>query len=247
MNKKRLFIIGSLAFVAFLIANIPAQMVHRQVESELSGLGIDVKDVSGSIWKGQARIFLSKQDSGGILSWGVNAWQLFVATADIDFSVVGEGFDVVGGFSASPMGVGARVEKATITAQKINTALSARGVKISEPLVIDSIDFNISNKTINNSSGEVVWQGGDIEYSFRGKSNVLTSPPLIGKFIEIEDGQAFVVTALDSEEHLLDFALVDDGYAKFRVFGRAAVLLDVPKLVVEEPEVALFEVKRELL
>ncbi len=147
-SAPRLTLLGGLAYLFFLLLTIPASTVYDWVSDEFEGSmpALQLYDIKGSIWDGEAARAVFRKREIGSVKWQLNWLPLLTGSAAGEISIQTESGFLQGGFS-TPLGGGStefEALKGQLTASEIQSLLPYSHISIDGMLGIDLQGLKLS-------------------------------------------------------------------------------------------------------
>lgn len=205
----RALIAGILIFLAVLILRAPASLIQMLVPADA---GIDLLDVSGTLWQGSGQLLVAGVAVGRI-GWSFLPGRLMGGELGYDLSLTGGDLALQGqlhtGAAETGGTAGGQVEAAFA-----NLWLAAYDIRLSGTFTLEDITFMVRRQKLTALSGAVHWNGGPVAYRLSGKLHHSTLPPLRG---DLGPGPVAVVYPATESIPLLHVRLQEDGFLKIGV------------------------------
>lgn len=244
-KHRRLIIVSILAYIVFLLAMLPLNLVYQWVKPTLP---VQVVSVSGTLWNaevvakhkltGQVRV--NWQLSALPLLWGSAQTQLKIESAGVQASAIVTASALTGELDAQ--GVNAYVSAGLINqALRVNRVTMQGDVELSNA----SLGLNVFERQAHKAQGNLVWVGGNVSYPKGRKSKSANLPMLVAK-LTTDNGElkAHVTTA---EGLAVAKAYVKpDGWGGVSVMKRMIDLVGEPWPNKASPDSTIFDVSERL-
>ena len=209
---------GLAVFVLVLIVRLPASLVPQFVHASTSDAQLRLTAPQGSLWRGEASIWVMQTDFGRI-AWQVSPLSLLTLSPTIDWqlratSLTGQVNLDDGSFSATLNG---SLDLARLAPILSRYAMSAEGELRFEALQVERTEQSAS------ISGQVHWSGGRVELGLGNWQGQQVLPALRAR---AADSSRLLITLRDDQSgaHVpaSEIELLPDGWVKLGVTGHLA-------------------------
>lgn len=246
VNNRKLVIFSVLAYVVFLLAMFPLNVIYKLVDPK--GLPAQVIAVSGTLWDGEVvmkhdmtgQIKASWQLSVLPLLWGAAHTSVNVSSAELNGQFIAQFNPLTEKVSISEL-------NAYINAAFINKVASRSKVKLNGNVEITnvSIKYDLSKTFTEYAAGRAVWFGGLVSYPKGRKTGSATLPMLIAD-IDHQSGELKVNVHTDENLSVVTANLKTDGWGSVAVLKRMIDLAGEPWPSKASPDTAVFEVSEKV-
>lgn len=225
MFKLRWYLlIGILGYLSFVIANIPANFVLKQVPSISKQKDFLIEGVSGSVWSGAGSIVVKskgKKLAPVTVKWNLQVWKLLMAKMGLHYEVEGLGFKLAGDASISPTTVIISDTNGHLNAELINTITKPEGVEIDG--LVELIELNLKidfiEKRAEAATGRIYWGGGGLTYKQGRSEQNIEFPAVNGVFSEKEGSLGLTFTDEKNGKVIATGEVAPTGWAKVAVMN----------------------------
>ena len=247
-KKILLFVLlGVFSYLFFLIATLPASVVWTQLSPKLplKQLQINVKAVSGTVWKGEALIFSKGLE--GVLAWDISVLGLFAAQLPVNLNVKSNVGSLQTILRLSIDGGEITETKGNIQLAALNPLLKGQRVSLDGDVKIESLAVGYYNGIIAPARGRFTWSGGEVKYPVGRETHGNQFPPFIGLISQKADVTLLSISDNQSSVDFLDAELNALGMATLRVRRRLLDLADEPWPKNSSESDVVFKVRRKIL
>ena len=200
---------GLLIFLTVLVLRAPAGLIRMLVPADA---GIDLLDVSGTLWQGSGQVLVAGVAVGRI-GWSFLPGRLLNGELGYHLSLTGDDLALQGRLHAGMTETGGSAG-GQVDAAFANRWLAAYDIRLSGTFTLEDITFTVRRQKLTALSGAVRWNGGPVAYRLSGKLHEATLPPLRG---DLGPGPFAVVYPAAESTPLLHVRLQEDGFLKIGV------------------------------
>lgn len=246
-SAKWYLLLGLFSYILFLVATAPLDFVWRQAQPYVGRLPVQIQQVSGTLWQGQAKVQVPQV---GALNakWTLDAFSLLAGKANLDLDVKGNAVALNGNVQASPSQIILTDVNGSLSSQHLRSMLRQGQVKLAGEFEVSGLNAEllVADKQIASAEGRIVYSGGDVGFPIDGKPINATLPMLVGQISKPSDK---VELSLATTEGLS----IGSGYLQPDGWGGVAIkrrFLDIlgqkwPAKATEDT--VIFEVSQKLL
>ena len=248
LKKILLFLLlGIISYLSFLIATFPVSLVWTSVSPKLplKQLQINVKAVSGSIWKGNALI--ASRGIEGVLAWDVSVPGLFTGKLPVKLSIKSN----IGSFQTNARFAlnGAELTDTigNINLAGLNPFLRRDRLTLAGDVKIENLSLAFYDGDILTANGRFTWSGGEVKYPAGRDIHGGQFPPMVGLISQKANVTRLTIRDNQSSVDLLDGELDAFGMGTLRVKRRLLDLANEPWPKNSSESDVVFKVKRKIL
>lgn len=198
---KWYLLLGLLCYLLVLAATAPLDFVWRQVKPGLPPLPVNVKQVSGTLWDGEAVVNVPRV--GNLMAdWTLSPVGLITGTADLELEIKGDELSFDGRVMASPSEIQIEQANGNISTRYLKPVLRQGRASLEGSFELSGLNaiYSVSDKRILDAGGRLIFSGGDVSFPIDGRKVNATLPILVGKLsqalentelnLETDEGQA---------------------------------------------------------
>jgi hypothetical protein len=206
----RTIAIGIALVLVFAVVFAPAALLRTVVPA---GAGIDLLEPSGTLWSGNASLYLGGQPAGR-LTWKFRP--VTVLRGEIGYAVSLAGPDhALEGEAGMGFGAGTATLSGQAAATVANRWLSPYDIAISGDLGFEAlaveIPYDVATRGAGRAAGTVTWTGGPVQYRLSGRTYSGNLPPLVAYLGEELTGTLY---PRGGQTPLLEARILPDGFVK---------------------------------
>ena len=219
------FVAALLSFIIFLAVLTPAAVVWRLTVDEVSIPNLQVYQVSGTIWNGQADLKY-QQFPDSSLRWEVDPLSLVFGGVELEFLVSGDSHEFSGDAHMNDSGVVMTNLQGTLGSRYINNVSRPKGLTISGEFEIQDANFTSDFRVINDAGGHVYWSGGRIVSINESGTTVWDLPSLEGDLSLVDASVELLIHR--EQASVVDIQLKPDGWLSVAIKARLLSLAKLP-------------------
>ena len=248
LKKILLFtLLGGASYLSFLIATLPVSLVWANVSPQLplKQLQINVKAVSGSVWKGDALI--ASKGIEGILAWDISVLGGMTGKLPVKLSLnsnIGS-FQTHARFSLN--GAELTDTSGKIHLSGLNPLLKRDRLTLAGDVKIENLTLAFYDGVISTAKGRIIWSGGDVKYPAGRDIHGGKFPPLVGLISQKADVTLLSIRDNQSSVDLLEGELDASGVGTLRVKRRLLDLANEPWPKNSSESDVVFKARRKIL
>lgn len=244
-GNKRYFIVGSLAFLLFLVAMLPLNVVYQQLNPNLP---IRVQSVSGTLWSGSI-VASHPMVSQFTVNWEMSPASLFSLSLSPEVEIQSDLVQLAFQADINPvtMNVSVTEGKGYLSSSVLNQALKAQRVKLSGDLELSNLNLtaNLNERLASEATGQLVWMGGTVNYPKGRKVQTTTLPMLVAK-ISDQSGSVLIDVATVEGASVASANVKTDGWAGIAVKKRMIDLVGEPWPSKADADSVVFEMSEKV-
>ena len=243
-QNRTLWFVSILAYVIFLLAMLPLNIVYQAVNPKLP---IKVVAVTGTLWNGAVII---KHATTGMLDvqWHLNPASLFIGALSADLKIEGTLINAQTNLVMSLNGdVSLNDGSAYISSQVLKKPLQQQRVKVQGDIELSNLNlvYNMNDRQTVEASGRLIWMGGDVQYAKGRKTKHATLPMLVAD-LSNENGELLAAVNTTEGLGLATANLKADGWAGIAIQKRMIDLLGEPWSAKASADSVVFEVSEKV-
>ena len=240
-------ILGLVSYLSFLIATLPVSLVWAKVSPQLplKQLQINVKAVSGSVWKGSALI--ASRGIEGVLSWDIAVLGSLTGKLPVKLSLKSNigSFQTKARFSLN--GAELTDTKGNINLSGLNPILKRNRLTLAGEVSIESLTLAFYDGVITTANGRFSWSGGEVKYPAGRDIHGGQFPPVVGLINQKNGITRLSIRDNQSSVGLLEGELDASGMGTIRVKRRLLDLANEPWPKNSSESDVVFKAKRKIL
>ena len=157
----RFLVLGSIAYVVFLVVTFPAAHAYRLIHNQLNG--VQLGGLDGTVWSGSAQVLKTKTLRLQNVGWEIRFWPLLLGRLELKLDSMDKElrFSTYAGRTLGGMiyvrGVQGQVPVATLQAMTPYSVPAVQG-----DLIFDDLEIGLSDGKIIKGTGELLWKGAAI-------------------------------------------------------------------------------------
>lgn len=221
-----LALLGVVAFLAFVVALLPAGVVAPSVE-RVDGVGLS--NLAGGAWRGEADVAWRGEPLGR-LRWRFEPSALLTGALGLRWRLRHPDYRLEGGFRRGFAGTAASV-RGNVASTALNRVLGKYHIRLGGAFDIDEVALrDDAGEGRWAARGALRWSGGRTTYRLSGQSYDVDFPPLAATVRTVADEvrlQAFL-SRDRAESPLIDARLDVDGWLHISVTRRFTRLAGKP-------------------
>jgi len=246
-NNKKLIAISIVAYVVFLIALMPVNVVYKALAPK--NLPVDVVAVSGTLWDGN--LVVNHPMTGQVSTdWQLSVLPLFWGQLALNIELSGNQLELDSHITAFPISQTVTLGKTTglVGQSLINKAIrqTQRTMEGDVEINIQALEYNFANKQALKADGNLVWLGGEVSYPVGRKTKRTTMPMLVAKLSE-QQGRLLVDLQTTDGNGVAQAHLNTDGWGGVSIYKRMLDLINEPWPGNVGPDDVIFEVSERVL
>lgn len=185
--RRSLIVLGLLAFLASLVAFVPARLVL--VVLPVSPM-LKIVDPAGSLWHGRARIATVHEQYA--VSWDLQAWRLLLLGLGGNWQVSATDMSAQGHLILRPWALELRINQGELAGSRLARIFSGSGMTIDQPLRLQGVAISADwrGEAIS-AQGSCAWGPGSVQVANRPAP--LAVPALRGQFAVVDGKLRLVV------------------------------------------------------
>ena len=236
------------SFLIFLVVLTPASFIWERLVApnvSLRSLGVQVQQVSGSVWDGQALVSYQGVDS--ILDWNLHISGLLGLELPLQLDVKSHLGTAEAVLSAGLGAAKLNLKSLDANLAVLNDVLSRRRIKLDGELVARNITVQVEDQKIVAAEGAFSWSGGQISYPAGRETHDREVPVFKGQISTREDGMIYLgISDAQSTFDPIEASLLPDGVAMLQVKRRLLDLVDEPWSINSNERDVVFKVKKSI-
>lgn len=242
MSKRRLALIGTLAFIVLSVTFAPASLLRGALDDVP---GVALTGLSGTLWQGSARVVAGGVDIGA-LTFRVRPADLVRARLGYDITITGTGLRIAGTAAAAPAAFDTVFDGA-IEAELMRRYLERFDLTVPGTLTLRQVNLTGPwGAPLPSATGEVHWTGGDVAYTLGGRSHRTALPELSGYLDSTTGVPVLTVYAPDQPTPLIFLKIGPDGMATVGITKQFTKLVGQPWMSSEPDHAVVLEVAEKL-
>lgn len=224
---KWYLLLGTLAFVLFLVATTPLHFVWRYAEPMARQLPFQIQQPTGTLWSGEAQINAPR--IGTVAAhWTLSPWALLQGNVSLNLNADGEALRLTGQADLGGLyqGMPDQVQLTNVNGYLDAAALAPLMAQMSAQLDGDftlsdiNADVSINDRRIDDASGRLVYSGGQVNARVQRQSIATELPMLIAE-LRMDGDVVRVPVITDAGEPLGTLYMQPDGWGGVSVLRRA--------------------------
>jgi len=244
-------LLGLLTFLIVLAVNTPLHFVWGFVEPQIRGLPVNIRNVSGTLWQGNARVSVPQLRSLGEMDaqWQLSPLSLLTGTADVALHLKGTGIRLT---AVSQVGMNKQIEieraDGFLDSSVIQPLLKPNRIDLAGNFELAQItgSMNLADHSFEGLSGRLVYSGGRVTVPVNNKPVQATMPMVLGTISM--DGDKAVINATTTEGgQLLQAYMQPDGWGGVAVRRLFLDVLGQQWPNKAEEDTVIFEVSHKIL
>jgi general secretion pathway protein N len=248
LKKILLFsMLGVASYLSFLIATFPVSLVWANVSDQLplKQLQINVKAVSGSIWKGEA--FIASRGIEGVLAWDVFVPGFFTGKLPVKLRIKSNigSFQTMARFALN--GAELMDTRGNINLPGLNPLLKRDRLTLAGDIKVENLTLAFYDGVISTANGRFTWSGGDVKYPAGREVHGGQFPPVVAVISQKADVTRLSVRDNQSTVDLLEGELDAFGMGTLKVKRRLLDLANEPWPKNSSESDVVFKVRRKVL
>ena len=219
------YILGALTlFALFGVVFAPAGLLERVVETSQHA---HLTGTRGTIWSGQARLWLGSEALGE-LRWQFQPAGLLALKLAYHWQLSEAGSALQGAAALSMQELQLQAG-GTVLSQTINPYLRRYDINLAGTFTLADLRVTSRAGNISALQGDLKWDGGPVRYILSGRSSAAALPPLQARLAldDLRQPSALVSSVRDAMP-LMVATLGDNGFAKIGLTRGFTRLLDTP-------------------
>jgi len=219
------FVAALVSFIIFLAVLTPAAVVWRLISDEVSIPNLQVYQVSGTIWNGQADLKY-QQFPNSSLHWEIDPWPLVSGDIELEFLISGDSHEFSGEARLDDSGVAITNLQGTLSSRYINNVSRPQGLTIAGEFEVRDVNLASDFRLFNDAGGHVYWSGGRIVSINETGTTVWDLPSLEGDLHLVDSSVALLIH--HEQASLVDIRLKPDGWITVAIKARLLSLAKLP-------------------
>lgn len=247
-SAKWYLLLGFFSYILFLAVNAPLDFVWRHAQPHLGKLPVQIKQVSGTLWHGQAQLRIPQ--FGAISAdWQIAPAALLTGTVSGDLNIKGDGLKVTG---TASLGLDQQLVLANgdifLSSSYLKPMLRRGRASLAGDFEVNKLNatLDLQQQQVLDAAGRLIYSGGDVSFPVDGKPVNATLPMLVGQLSKPAEKIELSLATTEGNS-------IGSGYLQPDGWGGIAIkrrFLDIlgqkwPKDVDEES--VIFEVSQKLL
>ncbi|MDP6375575.1 MAG: type II secretion system protein N [Pseudomonadales bacterium] len=227
----RYLVIGVLAFLAVLIALLPASLL-RHLTGDFSELLVVTP--RGTLYDGTAHLVVAGERLGN-LSWSFAPDALLPARIAVDYHLEGEGMDIGGRFARGLRD--ARVHATgALSMARLAPILEPYDLMIGGKADLRDVEVGFDGTQPVSARGSIVWSGGEVRYVLSGRPGRAVLEPMAAELAKGSGGPVAMVRSagrisgknVNHATPLIEVTLGYDGFVRVGVTKALTNMLNSP-------------------
>lgn len=246
--KVILLVLLALAvYIVALLAWVPAGWVWTQFGSSASlPPGVQVQQVSGTLWQGAARVEWMRRPVR--LSWSLSWPDVVALRQPVDFTVETPGSRVQGGLMLGwPSSVVVDASGQVQVAEFEDLIRQSGGALLEGEVIIDRLRVAADDGRLQSATGLGRWPGGQVSWPMGDSRQSTDFPPMQATLADTTRGVLLTIAEEGSAEPAADATLSLDGMMAIRVYKRMVDLAGQQWSASAAPGDVIFQVQQPLL
>ena len=235
---RRALLLGSLVFVAVIIARAPAGILRSAVAS--SGAAT-LLEPTGTLWDGEAQLLIQRQPVGRV-RWSLDAVTLLQGKLGYHLRLDGTDHDLTGQAAVSFAGLDASVS-GHIAHGAVNPWLAPYNILLSGDFDLDDVAVGFENARPASAAGQINWSGGPVTYTLAGTTSTGNLPEMTAS---LGPGPEALVVPTGSNTPLLKLRLLDSGFVSVGVTKLLTKMLNSPWPGADPDHAVVLEVEEQV-
>jgi hypothetical protein len=242
-----LLLLGIISYLSFLIATLPVSLVWEQVSPQLplKQLKINVKALSGSVWKGDALV--GSKGIEGVLSWDVSVLGAVTGALPVKLSLKSTIGSLETNAKFSLNGVELADTKGKVHLPGLNPLLKRDRLTLAGDVEIENIELAVYDGVVSTANGRFSWSGGEVKYPAGREIHGGQFPPWVGLINQQSGITRLSIRDNQSSVSLLEGELDKSGMGTLKVKRRLLDLANEPWPKNSSESDVVFKVRRKIL
>jgi hypothetical protein len=230
MNKLLYLLLGTIAFLVFLVVMAPASSVLRIADDEFRQQLPELRlaGISGSIWEGSGTVQY-RQFPAVAVNWKLSPLPLLSRAVASSASFTAEGLDAeIQSYVSTDQSAASTISYATalISGDYINQVTLNYGLDLSGEFKLTNARATIRGQWLSDLDGILNWSGGIVHIETPQQLHTVKLPPMVGNLTLDGDNVLLNITA-DTDE-MIRISIKPDGWAEVAVNYAFMDLADLP-------------------
>ncbi|HIG41637.1 MAG: type II secretion system protein N [bacterium] len=219
------FVAALLSFIIFMAVLTPAAVVWRLISDEVSIPNLQVYQVSGTLWNGQAELKY-RQFPISSLHWEIDPLSLVYGDIELEFLISGDSHEFSGEALLGHSRVAIVNLRGTLGSRYINDVSRSQGYTISGEFEVRDVNLATDFRLFNDAGGRVYWSGGRIVSLNEPGTRVWDLPSLEGDLDLVDSSVELLIHR--EQASVVDIRLKPDGWMSVTIKGRLLSLAKLP-------------------
>lgn len=253
-EKSRVFkkillflLVGVISYTSFLIATLPASLVWKYVSPQLplKALQLDVKGVSGTVWKGAA--LLQSRGIEGVLGWDILFSGFLTGAIPVDLELKSNVGTLTTNVRMFSNGIELDDTKGDVNLLSLNSLLKKQRVTLNGEFKIDRLTIGYFDGAVTAADGLFSWTGGRVEYPAGREIHGNEFPSFTGMLDQKLDITSLTIKDTESSVNAIEAVMDNTGIATLKVTRRLLDLANEPWPKNSSETDVVFKVRRKIL
>lgn len=249
-GARWLLLLGLLTFLITLLITMPLHFVWRYLEPQLQGLPVQVTQVRGSIWQGNARLLVPQLSELGAIQghWQVQPWSLFRAKLQVQLDLETSDLRLQLPLTLAPNQIAIDAGHGYLDLVALKPILARERGSAEGAVELQRLQAKVALDPvlIETMAGQLTYTGGAVSILIDNKPVNSSMPPLLGQLTNA-DGQTKLQASTIEGLSLFDAFIKDDGWAGIIIKRNFIDALGQTWPMQAEPDDVVFEVSRKVL
>ncbi|MBL4867589.1 MAG: type II secretion system protein N [Pseudomonadales bacterium] len=217
--------IGTLSYLAFVLANIPTSFVVNQAGAYVKQQDIAIGEATGTVWNGAVTL-LAKHNDNKLppisMSWRLQLLKILIFQPPFHYQINGVGFQLEGDLGITPRMVSIANTEGQLSSSLINNFTKAEGVEISGQVELKDLNLTINflGRETADAEGELYWGGGEVVYKQGSHPISIDFPAVKGVFSHNEGSLELKIADAAEGKVIGNIEIAPTGWAKVSVMKR---------------------------
>jgi general secretion pathway protein N len=246
-SAKGYLLIGLFSFIIFLALTAPLEFIWPKVQPHIGRLPVQIDLVSGTLWRGQARVNIPKV--GNVIGqWDIQLSELFTGKLAAKVKVSGDELKFKGLVRGSSDQIQIIESDAFMSSRYLAPLLKQGNSSLSGDFELNKFNalFSIRDKQIVAADGRLLFSGGDVSFPLDGKNINATLPVLMGVIRKPADNVELAITNTDGQDIGKGY-VQPDGWAGIGIRRRFLDILGLQWSAEVDEDKVIFEASQKLL
>lgn len=247
-KKILLFLlIGVISYTSFLVATLPVSVVWQYVSPQLplNSLQLEVKGVSGTVWKGNAH--LSSRGVEGVLGWDVLFSGLLTGAIPVDLELKSNVGELTTNVRLYSNGIELNETSGDVNLMSLNPLLKKQRVNLNGEFTIDRLSIGYFDRVLTAADGLFSWTGGRVDYPAGREIHGNEFPAFTGELSKSADITSLNIKDVESSINSIEAMMDNSGVATLKVKRRLLDLANEPWPKNSSEADVVFKIKRKVL
>jgi hypothetical protein len=231
---RKTFLIGTLLVLLFVSVFAPAGLL-RTLLAPVEG--VNLLHPSGTLWQGEAELYLAEH-AAGLIQWGFRPAALLRGYLEYQLTLTGPDQALDGNVGVSPGSIRLDLE-GVLSSRFLNQWLAPYDIGVSGDVTLREVGLlllrsgNEAAAAVPNqpalapgeASGTLTWAGGPVNYRLSGQEYRGSLPPLVAT---LGEGLEVYIYPDEGQTPLLVAQMLENGFVKIGVTRLLTKLLNNP-------------------